>query len=127
MFMSATDEELRHVSTDLSIDHVSYALFVFSLSFVLFLHIAFCVRLYSISGRNADGTSKEEQLAKEVNATEAGYRAIRLGDEGAPAESFELGDIDDDDDDAEEIGPQSKGGVQQRQHQHSNGNGNGHA
>ncbi len=93
MFMSATDEELRHVD-DFGIDHVSYALFVFSLSFVLFLHMTFLVNLYSTTGKNA-----VSGLAKELMAREEGYQTLRnraSRDDGpAGPESFELEQHDD--------------------------------
>jgi len=92
MFMSATDEELRHAD-DLGIDHVTYALFVFSLSFLLFLHMTFLIHLYSHSGRNA-----VSNLAKELVAREEGYQSLRLREspEGPidGPESFELAEHD---------------------------------
>jgi hypothetical protein len=68
---------------------------VFSLSFLLFLHITFLVHLYSHSGKNAVAN-----LAKELVATEEGYRSLRLrhsndGPNDGP-ESFELAEHESD-------------------------------
>ena len=85
LFMSATDEELRHADA-LGIDHVSYALFDFSLSFIIYLVITFLVHLYSNSGRNA---------TKDNTEPETGYAKLNQnGHDVEGAEQFELTEQD---------------------------------
>lgn len=101
LFMSATDEELRHAD-DVGIDYVSYALFDFSLSFIIYLVISGLVHLYATTGRNA---AKYAELDT-VNADAEGYAKLNQNPHtnGGPREVLhDVGEEEDDGPEAYEL------------------------
>lgn len=99
LFISATDEELRHADA-LGIDYVSYALFDFSLSFIIYLVISGLVHLYATTGRNAAVYGVEGE-GRRTDAEEEGYAKLNQNERNGDARQHVLSDI------AEEDGPEA--------------------
>lgn len=89
LFMSATDEELRFVDTELEMDHVTYILIMFSLAFLIYALVVSRIRLWATSGRNATSSTPGEGSIELAPATKW-YSRVPEGE--TEVESHVIGD-----------------------------------